>query len=577
MFKHIFYSGLICIFLIQSSCNPTVSYRYWATKKIAPKDYKVSENFKLKTGHFAKLHTKNGQVYVLNKWSFSKSDKSKEIIGFGVLYDRDRQPIKHGNFIINVDQLTLIETTHPRQFKRTSKLLIGLGVGVAVVGLFCIVATKACFGSCPTIYNGELKADELESSELLAEGFSDAIAPSLESRDLDPLVSTRWSAEHKNVTLTLTNEAYETHAIKQMNVWAVDLPDQRFVDMVHTPMPDEAHLYPITQSFAPLKCQSSATGNCLAQVKKADYQAHLAPAHSKDLGHREHVILSLPNPYEQWNAQFADQHSRKDPTVNKDLRPAVVISLRNSLLNTYIFYQLWSWLGLRAGDWLMHLESLMQAGVDNKSTVGKSTFKRISAALGDLHVELLNGVNKSGEEQWLSVGRYDEIGPLAQEKVIFLLPKSLPQGPLTLRLTNAQGNFRLDYIASTLAGNEQKGRLLHPSVVRNQQGQTRDQLLELLKEPKEYLVTYPGDLFYIDYSDPKGTEQSRYFLDSTGHYVEWQQPSWLKEQNEAAFIDFLIDPSAGLKKLAPRYKKLEPNIEKEFWNSRFRMTGTSNE
>ena len=38
-------------------------------------------------------------------------------------------------------------------------------------------------------------------------------------------------------------------------------------------------------------------------------------------------------------------------------------------------------------------------------------------------------------------------------------------------------------------------------------------------------------------------------------------------------MDFLLDPEQGLRKLAPKYKEIEPKIEELFWNSRFRING----
>ena len=86
----------------------------------------------------------------------------------------------------------------------------GISAAVTVV---CLTNTKACFGSCPTFY-----APEGERMVLQAEGFSDSIAPSLERRDVDALFRTRPTG--RDLQLRLTNEALETHVIKEANLAA---------------------------------------------------------------------------------------------------------------------------------------------------------------------------------------------------------------------------------------------------------------------------------------------------------------------------------------------------------------------
>src|SRR4029078_7868450 len=77
-----------------------------------------------------------------------------------------------------------------------------------------IVLLKAIFGSCPTVY-----ADTGTGAELQAEGFSYAIAPLLENRDVDPL-HVRVDADDK-IRLELRNEALETHFINHIELLAV--------------------------------------------------------------------------------------------------------------------------------------------------------------------------------------------------------------------------------------------------------------------------------------------------------------------------------------------------------------------
>jgi redox-sensitive bicupin YhaK (pirin superfamily) len=43
---------------------------------------------------------------------------------------------------------------------------------------------------------------------------------------------------------------------------------------------------------------------------------------------------------------------------------------------------------------------------------------------------------------------------------------------------------------------------------------------------------------------------------------------WLKEDDQVAALQLVMNPSAALKKLAPRFKALEPDMDRIFWQSR---------
>ena len=546
---------LLSISLPFSACT-TVTY--WAVRSKAPADYKHNPR-----GHYTKLHMNSGALYIISQASIEKD----HINGYGVQYDHTRNLVSEdsSHVTIPVKDILLIETTQPMTYQVLNKNLIGLGVGIALLGAVCLSTnSKACFGSCPTIYNGSLSEAELLSGDLLAESFSDAISQGLERRDLDPLALTRHSPKRGGeVLLTLTNEAYETHAIRSMELLGVELPEgyELAAHSLELSEGGEA-LYPITAPRAPLSCHSDATGDCLAEIKSPDRLPHLAGAHPEDLGHRERLTITLPDPL---------RGSVAAPPLTGSRR-GVVLYVRNSLLNTFVFYQLWAWLGHRVGDWVMKLEeTLATPQGEGGGLLNQEAFSRVAAALGDLKVEVKIG--EGARAEWREVGRYDEIGPLAQEQVLLLLPEELSEGPITLRLTAAQGNFRLDYVGTTSVGMPLTPRRLSAQSLTPPGGEADPRRLKALLSPDEHLMTYPGDVLVMRFSDPEGSARSRYFLDAQGYYLEWQQPHWLKEQDEESFIRFFVDPKEGLKRLAPHYKKVEPMMEELFWKSRFRRTG----
>jgi hypothetical protein len=58
------------------------------------------------------------------------------------------------------------------------------------------------------------------------------------------------------------------------------------------------------------------------------------------------------------------------------------------------------------------------------------------------------------------------------------------------------------------------------------------------------------------------------FLESRGYYYEWMRPSWLAEEDLGELARLAFDSRRELKRLAPRYKRLEPDMDRVFWNSR---------
>ena len=59
------------------------------------------------------------------------------------------------------------------------------------------------------------------------------------------------------------------------------------------------------------------------------------------------------------------------------------------------------------------------------------------------------------------------------------------------------------------------------------------------------------------------------FLEAQGYYLEWLRREWLPEENLAAAAQFVLQPRAALRALAPAYKRQEAGMERIFWNSRY--------
>ena len=59
------------------------------------------------------------------------------------------------------------------------------------------------------------------------------------------------------------------------------------------------------------------------------------------------------------------------------------------------------------------------------------------------------------------------------------------------------------------------------------------------------------------------------FLDSKGYYYEWMRSEWLNAEDPLMASLVLLNPEEALRRLAPAFKRAEPEMERLFWQSRF--------
>src|SRR5262245_58155718 len=256
---------------------------------------------------FLKVHMKDGGLYVLERWRVDDA----EVSGDGKRYLPDRTVVGTGNFRVPLPAVALFETNVVHDSPSVAMMSVLTGASVALTA-FCLADTKACFGSCPTFYLGD---------RLVAEGFSDSIAPSLEATDVDAIGPSRGGA----IELTMTNEALETHVVKAVALLAAPRPPggRVFAD-------EDGALWPATDLAAPERCRA-AEGDCRAALAAADGVERESPADGQDLAAPETIELEFP--------------AAGGPL-------GLVVAMRQTLMSTYLLYQGLAWLGGDAVDWL---------------------------------------------------------------------------------------------------------------------------------------------------------------------------------------------------------------------------------
>jgi len=469
---------------------------------------------------FLKAHMKNGDVIVFGRWQVN--EVRREVTGPARRYDVDREPMAPRLTTIRIDDVAIFETNVARNSRSVAGMAIVTGISAAVT-VACLANPKACFGSCPTFY-----IDDGRRPVLMAEGFSDSIAPSLEADDLDALPAAH--PQDGRLVITMTNEALETHVVRHVDVLAATrAPGER---VFATP----AAVLRRAPALATLaSCQDSAGADCAAALRGLDGVERVSQTDGIDLATRETIELEFP------------------ALAPGDLAPrGLVLASRQTLLSTYVLYQALAWVGGDIGAVLAALERRSDA-----AGAGTRAGKRgpgpdasdVHALLGFIEVQVPDGAGG-----FRTIGQLGETGPLATDVKLLELPAGT--GP-KLRLRVARGHFRLDWAALATLGDAVTPVRVRPTRV---VGQTPD--------PRRGLVTLPGDRVRFEYQLPPGDHEL--FLDTRGYYLEWMRDEWLREQAPLKAARLLLAPADALRELAPAFKRVEPEMERLFWASRFR-------
>jgi hypothetical protein len=370
----------------------------------------------------------------------------------------------------------------------------------------------------------------------VAEGFSESFARVLEARDVDALPRTEGTG--RRFTLTMRNEALETHAVRRVRLLVAPRPAGGRI-LAGT----DARFYPAVALTVPSRCHA-AEGDCLAAVATAGGLERASLADSHDLAERETVEV-----------EFAPIEGRV----------GVVLAARQTLLSTYLFYQSMAYFGSRAGEYLANLER------GGPALAARAT--GLARALGGIEVEVSEG---GGE--WRPIGTFDEAGPIASDRQV--LPfEAAGEGPLRVRLRQAKGHWRIDQVALARLEEPVTPQRLRPTLVESE-GKPDPRARALLEQEDRHLITYPGDTYRISFALPEGTGALELgtgalelFLESEGYYYEWMREQWLAEEDAEMASLVLSRPEEALRRMAGGFKRREAGLEQAFWASRFRTRG----
>ena len=502
---------ILCLALTAGACSKIVTVQ----RTTVPASARVTLD---QRSPWLKAHLRSGGVYILAQW---RSDSvANAIIGTGEHQDANRAVIDSGLFRVPLDSVSLFETNvvQPSGAHEALTVVSGLTLVVAAV---CLANPKACFGSCPTFY-----VSDGSGTPLMAEGFSASVAPGLEATDLDAL----WLAApaKRDLTVRMTNEAFETHVVRWVDLIAVPrAPGVRVV------ADDHGVFFAATAITAPRAC-TAPEGDCLAAVRRYDGVMHSSSADSNDLAVRESIDLEFAAP----------------PPGGLGL----IISSRQTLLSTYLFYQALAWMGSNATPWLGRL-----------SRNGASPAAGgIGALLGRLDVLVQDSMGV-----WIRAGAVGETGPLATDTKVVPLPRALRRGAtVRVRLRGTKGLWRVEAVAlATLTPAAPAVRLKPVNVTKD--GHADPVARAALLDSARVLTDFRGDRYDLHYRLPGKPADYELFLEARGYYLEWMRQEWLAEENPLKAAQLFLNPAVALKALAPAYKRQEAGMDSLFWGSRY--------
>jgi len=469
---------------------------------------------------FIKAHMKDGGLFVLSSWSVEPA--GLYLVGQGEEWDATRATTKRGWFTVAISDVALFETNVVHNSASITGLALITGISAGVTA-YCLTNTKACFGSCPTFYAPEEAGPQLV---LQAEGFSDSVAPVLEQRDVDALFRTRPTS--RDLQLRMTNEALETHVIKEANVLALPAPAGGRVFATPGGSFWQAH------DIVPPAACAAAEGDCRDKLAAPDGQERSSAASATDLAEREVIELQFP--------------ARSPPGA-----PAgIVLNVRQTLLSTYVLYQGLAFMGRSAGQWLAALQTGSGPAVDRR--------KSVVHVLGGIEVLVANA-----RGEWSVAGEVNETGPLARDVHLVRLPPGARTDRVRLRL--ARGHWRLDHVALATLGQQVIPVRIPPQV----RVATLGRAFAPDRTPATTfpMVTLPGDAYLLSYRLPEHPERYELFLESRGYYLEWMRQEWMADENPLRALQMVADPRGALRSLAPGFKRLEADMEAAFWRSRY--------
>ncbi len=471
-----------------------------------------------------KAHLLDGSTVVYPKGMLLAAGRLK---GPGTRYDlRLSDPIE-------VDELPLDSVVGLESFRtevnNTATVGLSLAATVGAVGLGVAIACAIdpkCFGSCPTYYSDSAGTPVLE-----AEGFSYSIAPLFESRDVDRL---RAQPQVDGILrLEVRNEAFETHFLNHFELLEATHAPEEFVAT-----DQQGHPVAVAGQRPPLAARDRIGRDVRMVLTHSDGETYatapgvLASVSATDL--EDEIQLSFVTP--------AGEDS-----------VALVLRLRNSLLNTVLLYDLMLGdPGARSLDW--QAEELSRVGT--------------ALELGNWYSSRMGlSVEVWGDSAWAPIARLKDTGPVAWKDVALPLPR-VSSNEMRIRLRFPADNWRIDRAALAASVRRPAVRTFRLGHVAAISGAAEPEARATLADADgRYLETVAGQSFVATWDVGPGSAgvERTFLLASQGYYVEWVRQGWIAAARDTTVFR---PGDASLLRALERWRQVQDTLERRFFATR---------
>lgn len=485
----------------------------------------LHETHNINTKPYLKAHLKNGDVCIL-KDSWQVDTIQNLVSGNGIRYDFNRTKVFEGKISVTTDSVAIFETNTKIQNPESGRIaalsiLAGLDL---VMGIVCLTNPKACFGSCPTFYINE--KDNFHYAD--AEGFSNAISPSMEYFDIDALNSQTISGNA--FSITMKNEALETHCVNNVKLLAYPLKKGERV------FQSPSNEFYLCENNYVLKQAIGNEGDITALLKDEDRQERFSLSDESNLSSKEEIVLTFDN-------------------VENTDGLGLILNFRQTLMTTYFIYSAMGYMGDEVGDVFAQLETNDQAKAKLKNGIKKE--------LGNIDIYVWDEKN----EIWELQDGFYETGPIAFNRQILPLTTTALNSTVRIKVVLNKGLWRMDYIALTNIKESVTALEITPNQILNK-GEVDNIALAQINTPDKYLISMPGSEYKFNFVLPSSNTDYELFLYSKGYYLEWMREHWIKDKDLLKLKQMVDNPKKYLRVEAKNYKQYEKTMEQEFWNSR---------
>jgi len=519
--KWIYYLGLFIFGM--GAIQACKSYHFRSNYKDVNSLMHESKN--LQTKLFLKAHLKNGDICILQD-SWTIDTLSNSVLGNGTQYDFNREISFKGPLSIPIDSVAIFETNkklNDSEKSRIGALSILAGVDV-ILGVICLSSPKACFGSCPTFYINE--EDDFHYSD--AEGFSNAISPSLEYSDIDALQEV--DLNDSVFSITMKNEALETHCINDVLLLAYPKLDNQRI--YQSPSND---FYLCENNYLLTKAEGKE-GDITHLIDKDDRMERFSLSDPNNLSSKEELYLEFD-------------------AIQESEQLGLILNFRQTMMTTYLIYSAMGYMGNEVGD--------IFARIENDKNTKEKLGNKIEKELGNIDIYVWN----DRLSIWDYQSGFNETGPIAINRQFIPLKYNGASSKVKVKIILNSGLWRIDYAALTNIKEKVEPIAISPSTILNK-GKLDTKALKSLTAEDEYLISMPGSAFKFEFHLPKADTDYELFLYSKGYYLEWMREHWLKDKDLFKLKELIDNPEKFLKREAELYKEYETTMESEFWNSK---------